>query len=137
MRPLPSSGNPPVVRTDFSNEDAWSDIRRVIGAPVGEHRFLANVNFVDDREYEEAGKEALLPLLEAARPHHGFAMLVDHAAIVRPDHPLLVIDVESGREFRAIPGTVQSIENNLSLGNMDFEEFADSVDADGVFCGFA
>jgi uncharacterized protein DUF6924 len=28
------------------------------------------------------------------------------------------------------------VENNLSLANMDFEEFADSVDADGVFRGF-
>jgi hypothetical protein len=31
---------------------------------------------------------------------------------------------------------VQSIENNLSLFNMDFWEFADNVDDDGVFRGF-
>ncbi|MDH6214469.1 hypothetical protein M2283_001752 [Streptomyces pseudovenezuelae] len=29
-----------------------------------------------------------------------------------------------------------SIENNLSGANMDFEEFADAVDDDGVFRGF-
>jgi hypothetical protein len=28
------------------------------------------------------------------------------------------------------------IENNLSLANMDFEEFAEAVDPDGVFRGF-
>jgi hypothetical protein len=43
---------------------------------------------------------------------------------------------EYGREFRAIPTAVQSIENNLSIANMDFEDFAEAVDEDGVFRGF-
>lgn len=52
--------------------------------------------------------------------------------------PLLILDLYdgSGREFRAIPSQIQSIENNLSIANMDFEEFAESVDEDGVFRGF-
>jgi hypothetical protein len=29
-----------------------------------------------------------------------------------------------------------SIENNISLGNMDWEEFAEAADYDGVFRGF-
>jgi hypothetical protein len=29
-----------------------------------------------------------------------------------------------------------SVENNLALSNMDFEEFATAVDGDGVFRGF-
>jgi hypothetical protein len=28
------------------------------------------------------------------------------------------------------------IENNLSIANMDFEEFAENVDDDGIFRGF-
>jgi hypothetical protein len=39
-------------------------------------------------------------------------------------------------EFRAIPSQIQGIENNLSIANMDFAEFTDSVDEDGVFRGF-
>jgi hypothetical protein len=31
---------------------------------------------------------------------------------------------------------IQSIENNLSLANMDFAEFTDSADRDGVLRGF-
>ena len=42
-----------------------------------------------------------------------------------------------GREFRAVPTSIQSIENNLSLANMDFVEFAESVDPDGVFREFS
>jgi hypothetical protein len=59
-------------------------------------------------------------------------------AVLQPDHPLLVIDLqgEPGREFRAIPSQIQAIENNLSIANMGFEEFAEAVDASGVFRGF-
>jgi len=42
----------------------------------------------------------------------------------------------SGREFRAVPSQIQAIENNLSIANMDFEEFAESADESGVFRGF-
>jgi hypothetical protein len=42
----------------------------------------------------------------------------------------------SGREFRTIPSKIQGIENNLSIANMDFEEFANTVDERGVFRGF-
>jgi hypothetical protein len=41
-----------------------------------------------------------------------------------------------GREFRCEVGEVASIEANLSIANMDFEEFADGVEDDGVFRGF-
>jgi hypothetical protein len=35
-----------------------------------------------------------------------------------------------------IPTELWSVENNLALGNMDFKDFAQSVDADGVFRGW-
>ena len=38
--------------------------------------------------------------------------------------------------FRCVVPEVPSIEVNLSLGNMDFHEFADNTDSDGVFRGF-
>ena len=62
----------------------------------------------------------------------------DRTTFEYPEHPLLVVDLlgEPGRAFRALPEQVQSIENNLSLANMDFEDFADSVGDDGIFRGF-
>jgi hypothetical protein len=67
-----------------------------------------------------------------------YLIVADRTAISLPDHPLLIVDLieERGRTFRAIPSQIQSIENNLSIANMDFEEFADAVDASGVFRGF-
>jgi hypothetical protein len=41
-----------------------------------------------------------------------------------------------GRTFRSIPSEVEPIVANLSIANMDFGEFADSADPDGIFRGF-
>ena len=64
--------------------------------------------------------------------------MVDREAVSNPEFPILVVDLlrEPGRGFRAIPSTIQSIENNLSITNMVFSEFANAVAADGVFRGF-
>ena len=50
----------------------------------------------------------------------------------------MVMDLytERGRAFRVIPSEIEGVENNLSLANMDFGEFADSADRDGIFRGF-
>ena len=63
---------------------------------------------------------------------------MDHSTFADPEHPVLVVDLYSdpGRTFRVIPSQMWGVENNLSLANMDFEEFADAVDKDGVFRGF-
>jgi hypothetical protein len=53
-----------------------------------------------------------------------------------PKLPLLVIDLDdedASAPFRCLPKEVVSIESNLSIANMDFFEFADSADADGVY----
>ncbi|HEU4811705.1 MAG TPA: hypothetical protein VFT00_06170, partial [Nocardioides sp.] len=41
-----------------------------------------------------------------------------------------------GRTFRAVVPEISSIEANLSISNMNFHEFADGADPDGVFRGF-
>lgn len=54
------------------------------------------------------------------------------------DNPVLCVDLqaEKGRMFRIIPSEMWSIENNVRIANMDFYEFADQVDAEGIFRGF-
>lgn len=43
---------------------------------------------------------------------------------------------EPGSTFRTSPTRIQTIQNNLSIGNMGFEDFAADVDGDGVFRHF-
>jgi hypothetical protein len=138
MNQLPETEKGIVVRTDFSNQAAWEAICKIIRKPVGIMRFRANVTFVDDVQYADMIKDELLQLVPDHDDAQSFIIVVDQIAISHSDNPLLIIDLfeERGREFRALPSQIQSIENNLSLANMDFAEFADTVDESGVFRGF-
>ena len=135
MKKIPKTKNPLVLRTDFSNQAAWETICAIIREPVD--NFLAYVEFVNDVEYTGITKDQLLKLIPK-NYIHTFIIVVDQTATSFPDYPLLIVDLRdgSGREFRAIPSQIQGIENNLSIANMDFEEFAGHVDEDGVFRGF-
>jgi hypothetical protein len=135
MKRLPKSQNALVLRTDFSDQAAWETIRDAIRAPVGE--FHAYVTFVEETAYDGLTRAQLLELFDEDRDHT-FVIVADRTSMADAEHVLLVVALfrERGREFRAIPSQIQSIENNLSIANMDFHEFADSVDDDGVFRGF-
>jgi uncharacterized protein YbcV (DUF1398 family) len=137
MAQLPQTENALILRTDFSNQAVWKTICAEIQRPVGIFRFRANVEFLDDAAYAGITKEQLLKLVPE-NYNHSFIVIVDQTAISHPDHPLLIVELfeGSGNEFRAIPSQIQGIENNLSIANMDFEEFAEAVDEDGIFRGF-
>ena len=62
----------------------------------------------------------------------------DRITLAQPNYPILVVDLydQPGQTFRVIPAEMWGVENNLSIANMDFEEFADAVDQDGIFRGF-
>ena len=139
MKQLPKTTNPLVIRTDFENQQAWETICKLIRAPVaeGSDTFYAYVDFLEDTGFRNLSKEDLLTCVPRDYAH-SFLFVVDSTAITQPDFPILVIDLyaDCGRSFRAVPTKIQSIENNLSIANMDFAEFADSVDKDGIFRGF-
>jgi len=137
MKPLPQSQAALVVRTDFSDHETWEAIGAAI-LQLTEEGFGAQVEFVDDAAYRGLTMEQLLDLVPEGEERPFFLMIVDDATVRWPEHPILVVDLwhEPGRGFRAVPAAVQSIENNLSIANMDFAEFADAVDEDGIFRGF-
>jgi hypothetical protein len=137
MKPLPQSQAALVVRTDFSNDEVWEAIGAAI-LQLTEEGFGAQVEFVDDATYRGVAKEQLLDLFPEGDRRPFFFMIVDEVTVRSPEHPILVVDLwrEPGREFRGVPAAVQSVENNLSIANMDFAEFADAVDEDGIFRSF-
>ena len=69
---------------------------------------------------------------------HSFVIVADRNSLISPDRALLVIDLldDPGRTFRVIPAELWGVNNNLSISNMFFSDFAHSVDPDGVFRGF-
>ena len=140
MKNLPKTNNPLVIRTDAGNQQAWKSICKLIRAPVPavDGPFYAYVEFLDDADFRRLSQEELLARVPDGYKHT-FLFVVDAVAMSHPEFPILVLDLDSdgqGRSFRAVPLQIQSIENNLSIGNMRFQEFADSVDGDGIFRGF-
>ena len=136
---FPHTDNAVVVRTDFDNPQAWETVCELIRSPVqhaGE-TFYAYVDFVDDTEYQNLSTAEVI----AAVPRHykhSFLFIVDRNTLSSDDFPIVVADLSESRHqtFRAVPGQIQNIENNLSIANMDFEEFAEAVDEDETFHGF-
>lgn len=146
--------DPWVIRTDFSNDEQWAIVRDLIAAPqkTAGMEFYAYVKYVSDDRYRDQSLHDLILSLPDNYPGM-FCFVVDRECIEKDEHPVLVVgfypsdnesfsrpplntpagDIET---FRALPSQVQSIQNNLSIANMGFEEFAESVDDDGVFRGF-
>jgi hypothetical protein len=135
MKPIPDTDNALVLRTDFSDVAAWEAICAAIRKPVG--AFQAYVEFVSDPTYDGLTTAQALALIPNAS-NRAFLFIVDRRALLPPDYPILVLDLytEPGRTFRVVPAEMWGVENNLSIANMDFAEFADAVDDDGIFRGF-
>jgi hypothetical protein len=139
QKQLPKTNNPLVVRTDFENQQAWKTVCKLIRAPVPApgDTFYAYVQFLEDAAFRGLSTEELLACVPRDYKHQ-FLLVVDSTTMSHPEFPILVIQLRRvrGRNFRALPATIQAIENNLSIYNMDFSEFARAVDEHGIFRGF-
>ncbi|WSI35407.1 hypothetical protein OG206_31870 [Streptomyces sp. NBC_01341] len=97
---------------------------------------------MDDPAYSELTTEQVTSLAPAG----GFLLIVaDKTALTTPEMPLLAVlpydedddDIEQEHgELRVIAEELWSIENNISMANMDWESFVEAADDDGVFRGF-
>jgi len=137
LKRIPKTDDPVVLRTDFSDEAAWESIRTAIEEPDVDFGFRAYMDFVSDPAYEGITTEQVLSLVPKGSGR-SFIFVVDHTALSHPERPILVVDLdaEPGRSFRVVPSEMWGLENNLSLANMDFDDFAGAVDPNGVFRGF-
>ena len=157
MKKLPTTDASLLVRTDFRDAEVWdaicteirqppeemmaafaqfAEVNAMIGQDVGEGP-EANLTIVDDPEFADLSPAQLMERLPADS-HQTFFFVVDHESITSEEHSILVVDVseQKGQTFRTTPEQVQGIENNLSIANMDFADFANAVDGKGVFRGF-
>jgi hypothetical protein len=138
---LPDSWCVPVIRADFSGGALWEELQDEIRRPT-EEGLQANVEFVEDQTLADLDETTLVAAFPRRFPsdyRHSVIFVVNAVTVSSAEHPLLVIDLheeEGDRPFRCLPRQVQAIENNLSISNMDFFEFARAADADGIFRGF-
>ncbi|MCR1783259.1 hypothetical protein KVF89_12000 [Nocardioides carbamazepini] len=151
---LVADGLAPLIRTDFSADDAW---RRVVEALSQESdvvadgdEYTANLEAISDVGFDTITPETLANAWP--REHPGYVILADQRsmreAMSGEDPTVVLVDLSAdeedeeefgwvfGQAFRCVASEVASVEANLSIANMDFAEFADAVDDDGVFRGF-
>ena len=130
---LPSYDYSLLIRTDFSDNDAWDELCDSVQSPQYEG-FRAMVEIIDDKAHSGLSLTEILLLLPK-EPMRSFVFVADRRAIADADHPILVAAVldEPTQTFRVTARDGWSVENNLRLANSDFAEFVDNVDSDGIF----
>jgi len=133
---LPVVGGSLLVRTDFSDDVVWRQVSAEAGAE-NEDGFAAHVTPISDAAFDGAGWQAVRSAVPVHARGASVLFIADRATFVSPDHPILVVDLR-GHEppFRCIPPCLWSVENNLNLANMDWNEFATALDANATFRGF-
>ena len=128
----PSEDATPLLRTDYAREDRWRALLAAIARPTAEG-FLANVSIVTDPVLDGLTDEQVRALPADESPM--FVLVADATAQADDEFPILVVDTsgEDRPSFRVAGRCLWAVENNLSLANMDWEEFANSVSPDGVY----
>ena len=133
---IPDSNDPLVVRTWFDDNKEWNSISVEL-TKTYEMGFKAYVEFLDDKNYHMCSSDEIVKLCKS-KYKHTFIFVADSLTFSNSEKSVLCIDLfeEPGKSFRVIPSELWGIENNLSIANMDFFEFYDNCDSDGVFRGF-
>jgi hypothetical protein len=124
-----------LIKTVDGFPDKWDALVEVARNP--EDPFIASFSVADDGQY--LGKSAA-EVAELLGPDSGclLVFIADERALTEEGFPCVVLDMLVGPDttFRATAENLASIENNLSIANMGFEEFHEAAGADGVFRGF-
>lgn|GEM_PF-6826994 len=132
------SMTPLVVRTDFTDEDAWDRVIQELRIPWVDDEPV-DPYLISDPRLAGAPAEQVLREVCAALPEPGTpgaVFIADGITMREPGHPLLAVTTEwDGHpfeddeeefitQFRLLPDAAVEVSTNLDLGNMDFDDFA-------------
>ncbi|WDZ93373.1 hypothetical protein [Nocardiopsis sp. HUAS JQ3] len=137
LPPLTHANDGLLVRTDFTDEAAWTALLDTVyrpgpgyGNPIDD--FGDHIGVVDDPVFEGATPEQLMSLVRAdpEDPDEGAAdalLVADRTAMSDPEHRLLVVPLEAhaGRTFRLVPEKAGLMLVNLAIANQDVEDYMD------------
>jgi hypothetical protein len=148
MPTLPAMGSL-LVRTDFADDAAWDQVRDEATREYGPDGFCACVEPVSDPRWAGATWEAVkaaAPVDDETGPCVLF--IADRITFASPQHPILVVDLDdkflsvtefpeiaNRTPFRCIPSALWDVENNLSIANLSWEDYADHLDDGDVYRG--
>jgi len=88
MLKWPDGGNPVLLRTDFSDDEAWAALCKAAQAPSDED-FQANIDCVSNRFFDGLAVEQVVALAQNVSSH-SFAFMADRLTVTDPERPILV-----------------------------------------------
>ncbi|KAK9696623.1 hypothetical protein K7432_012355 [Basidiobolus ranarum] len=112
--------------TDFSNATKWKQLKQ----KTQEGEFPCPITFIEDKQYEHSSVTNLINI----QNEEEYITVADKRTL--EDETFVVVDVSTKESFRCSVLHLWSPLCNLSISNMSFEEFLESVDKDGVFIPF-
>lgn len=142
MSPNLPQGQSILVRTDFTDDAAWRALlqdAQAVHTDTAGFDAQAVLTPVDNRDFDGWTVAMLLDL----DVDSGYLFVADARTFADPERPILVLDTdqvedsdpEEPTSFRVVPEQLASVENNLSIANLGFIDYAESAGADGVFRG--
>jgi hypothetical protein len=147
MSPLPDRFSL-LVRTDFTDDDAWDEVCDEATREYGRDGFSANVEPVSDPEWDGASWETVKAAAPVGDEGPSVLFIVDSTTIASAEYPILVVDlqdkylspeefpeIEDRSPFRCIPSAMWDVENNLNIANLDWEDYVEQAE-DGVYRSF-
>ena len=145
---LPERSCSLLVRTDFTSDEAWQQVADK-ATRENEDGFRAYAEPVSDPAFDSASWKTVKAAVPASSDGASVLFIADSISLSSPDHRILVVDLSdtflsvaefpeiAGRTpFRCVLSELWSVDNNLNIANMDWEEFAEAAGEDGVFRGF-
>ncbi|MDI9897247.1 hypothetical protein QM797_21210 [Rhodococcus sp. IEGM 1381] len=140
MPTLPE-GQSLLIRTHFGDAKAWELVAREAQAmhtQAGGIEAQSILTVVDNPEFVDLSVADLVGSIDSPLPDYFF--VVDRHACDDAEHPILVVapkrdPSDAGAPFRVVPRLLATIESNLAVANLSFEELRDDSDSDGVYRG--
>jgi hypothetical protein len=123
---LPESDYSPLLRTDFTDDQAWQALLDEIGSDW--------VTVMPDPGHRDLSVPELVALVPDGS-RYPVLVIADHLTFTSAERSLLLIDVdeEPGRTFRAVPDAFQSAIANLAIQNQSFDDYLNRLDDSGVY----
>jgi hypothetical protein len=133
-----------VVRTYFGDQEAWERLMAAVQQPDSDDGYVATVTFVDDPSSTAMSADDLRAQVADNPESPMVSFIADERAQRAKGSPLLAVwvappdpelDTSDYAPFRVIASELSTVEVNINLGNLDWDDFAGAVDADGVYRG--
>ncbi|MFB7939756.1 DUF6924 domain-containing protein [Streptomyces sp. NPDC056049] len=138
-----------VIRTDFGDDTSWTAVVGELRLPWGpDGEFPAHVRVVDAPAWSGATADEVLAAVDEDE-YLSVVFVADRFTMESPTRGLLalstvwedegdldpvyyqeLIESPEPREFRAAPAAVHGVHVNVTLGNLDFAEFAAAASAE-------